>query len=309
VQAGRYRQHTQFDIEAIGELDPAVDAEIISLAWQLFGRIGFRNLALQLNSIGCPKCRSGFMQSLTRYYEAHHTEVCEDCQRRLQRNPLRVLDCKVAQCQPIIAGAPHTQDHLCDECREHLATLVSYLEALGYLYTMNHRLVRGLDYYTKTVFEVWAQGIGAQNAVCGGGRYDGLAETLGGPPTPGIGFGSGMERLVLTMKEQQIALPGTQATQVSVIYLGARAKLAAITLTNQLRARAVAASLEFGDRSLKAQLRAANRTGSALAVVIGDDEVAAGQVQLRDMQGTGEPQTLALAEAAERIAGELERHL
>ncbi|MHB9032155.1 MAG: histidine--tRNA ligase [Anaerolineae bacterium] len=301
VQAGRYRQHTQFDIEAIGELDPAVDAEIISLAWHLYGRIGFNNLSLQLNSIGCPNCRPVYIKALVAYYGQHLAEICPDCQRRLERNPLRVLDCKVEQCQPIIMGAPHSQDYLDDECREHLAALVRYLDLLGRKYTMNHRLVRGLDYYTKTVFEVWAQGIGAQNAVCGGGRYDGLAELLGGSRTPGIGFGSGMERLVLTMKEQGIAIPPVTSPQVALVYLGIEAKLKAIELLETLRLAGIACSFEFGDRSLKAQMRAANREGVRLALLLGADEVAAGQVTLQDMQTESEPQRISQAEVLDNV--------
>jgi histidyl-tRNA synthetase len=284
VQAGRYRQHTQFDIEAIGELDPAVDAEIISVAWHLYKMVGFSSLALQLNSIGCPICRPIFLNELRTYYSGHLTEICPDCQRRLERNPLRVLDCKVDICQPIIQAAPHTQDYLCPECRDHLATLCRYLDLLGRKYTMNHRLVRGLDYYTKTVFEVWAQGIGAQNAVCGGGRYDGLAEVLGGSHTPGIGFGSGIERLVLAMKEQKIDIPVPLKPLVAVVYLGAQAKLRSIELLDTLRQAGIACSYEFGDRSLKAQLRAANREGVRYALLLGDDECLAQQVTLQDMQ-------------------------
>ncbi|MCE5259005.1 MAG: histidine--tRNA ligase [Chloroflexi bacterium] len=301
VQAGRYRQHTQFDIEALGELDPALDAEIISLAWHLYGRIGFKNLALQLNSIGCPQCRPAYMQALLAYYGSHLSEICPDCQRRLERNPLRVLDCKSEQCQPIIAGAPHSQDYLCEECREHLAALCRYLDLLGRSYTMNHRLVRGLDYYTKTVFEVWAQGIGAQNAVCGGGRYDGLAELLGGSHTPAIGFGSGMERLVLTMKEQGIVIPEVTTPQVALVYLGDEAKIQAIELLDALRLAGIACSFEFGDRSLKAQMRAANREGVRLALIIGADEVAAKQVTLQQMQAEGALQRIAQADAIHTV--------
>ena len=296
VQAGRYRQHTQFDIEAIGELDPAVDAEIISVAWHLFRMVGFESLALQLNSIGCPICRSTFLNELIAYYNGHLTEICPDCQRRLERNPLRVLDCKVDICQPIIEAAPHTQDYLCPECREHLVTLCRYLDLLGRKYTMNHRLVRGLDYYTKTVFEVWAQGIGAQNAVCGGGRYDGLAQVLGGNYTPGIGFGSGMERLILAMKEQKIAIPGLLKPQVAVVYLSAEAKIQAIELLDALRQAGIASSFEFGDRSLKAQLRAANREGVRYAVLLGEEECQVQQVTLQNMQGAGTPQRIAQSE-------------
>jgi histidyl-tRNA synthetase len=283
VQAGRYRQHTQFDIECIGELDPAVDLDVMSVAWQLFSNVGFQDLAFQLNSTGCPKCRPAYLKVLVAYYREHEGEICTDCERRLVRNPLRLLDCKVDGCQPIIAAAPHIQDYLCDECREHFATLRRYLDALGRPYTVNHRLVRGLDYYTKTVFEVWAKGIGAQNAICGGGRYDGLAEELGGEHTPGIGFGSGMERLVLAMKEQGIQVPGLPTPEVALVYRGNDAKTRALELLTALRAAGLRGVLGYGDRSFKSQLRSANRSGVRYAAILGDDEMAVGEVTLQDM--------------------------
>ena len=297
VQAGRYRQHTQFDIECIGELDPAVDLDVMSVAWELFSRLGFSNLAFQLNSTGCPKCRPGYLKVLVAYYQQHTGEICEDCKRRLERNPLRLLDCKATGCQPLIAAAPHIQDYLCLECQEHLAQLRRYLDALERPYTLNHRLVRGLDYCTKTVFEVWAQGIGAQNAICGGGRYDGLAEELGGPHTPGIGFGSGMERIVLNMKQLGIPVPGLATPQVALVYAGAAAKLEAIKLLSALREAGIRATLGFGDRSLKAQLRNASRDEVRYAVVIGEEELAAGVVTLQDMAAEALPET-----ARERVA-------
>jgi len=291
VQAGRYRQHTQFDIEAIGTVDPAVDLEVMSVAWQLYLNLGFEGLAFQLNSTGCPNCRPGYVKKLVRYYRRHEDAICGDCKRRLERNPLRLLDCKTPSCQPIIAEAPHIQDHLCQECEQHFSDLRRFLDALERPYTINHRLVRGLDYYTKTVFEVWAQGIGSQNAVCGGGRYDGLAEQLGGDHTPGIGFGSGVERLVLTMKEQNIVVPGLPQTQVALIYRGGEAKVRAIELLTAMRAEGVRASMGFGDRSIKAQLRGANKSGARIALVLGEDEMAQGTIRLQDMRD-GERQSL-----------------
>jgi histidyl-tRNA synthetase len=285
-QAGRYRQHTQFDIECIGELDPAVDVEVMSVAWQLFSSLGFQNLAFQLNSTGCPNCRPGYLQRLVAYYRGREGEICEDCRRRLVRNPLRLLDCKVESCQPIVAGAPRIQDDLCPECREHFAAVRRYLDALQRPYSINHRLVRGLDYYTKTVFEVWAQGIGAQNAICGGGRYDGLAEELGGEHTPGIGFGSGMERLVLTMKEQAIQVPGLPMPEVTLVYRGAAAKERALRLLDELRTAGVRAVIGFGDRSLKAQMRAASRSASRYALILGEDELASGQAVWQELTMT-----------------------
>jgi len=283
VQAGRYRQHTQFDIECIGELDPAVDYEVISLAWELYSRLGFAGLGLQVNSTGCPRCRPGYLQRLVTYYEGHRDDICDNCKRRLERNPLRLLDCKNPECQPIIVEAPHIDRFLCDECEGHFLRLRRYLDVVGRPYTVNHRLVRGLDYYTKTVFEVWAAGIGAQNAICGGGRYDGLAEQLGGEHTPGIGFGSGMERLVLTLKEQGIEVPGVPVSQVALVYRGEEAKERAVQLVDGLRREGIRAGLTFGDRSLRAQLRAADREGVRYVLIVGDEELARGEVTVRDM--------------------------
>lgn len=294
VQAGRYRQHTQFDIESIGSSDPAVDLEVMSVAWQLFSELGFRQLSFQLNSTGCPRCRPAYIQKLVSYYEGHREHICEDCKRRLVRNPLRLLDCKVDTCQPIIAGAPQILDDLCDECAEHFGTLRGYLDALGRTYTINHRLVRGLDYYTKTVFEVWARGIGAQNAVCGGGRYDGLAEELGGEPTPGIGFGSGIERIVMLMKEQGLQIPQPGAPQVVLVYHGQRSKMRCVQLLDGLREAGIAATMGFDDRSLRAQLRNANRVGAPYALVLGEQELAADQIVLQDMHSDAPRETLAL---------------
>ena len=284
VQAGRYRQHTQFDIEAIGESDPAVDLEVMSVAWQLYSNLGFEGLAFQLNSTGCPQCRPSYIEKLVAYYQDHQGHICEDCKRRLERNPLRLLDCKTPSCQPIIAQAPHIQDYLCPECEQHFGELRHYMDALKRPYTINYRLVRGLDYYTKTVFEVWAQGIGAQNAVCGGGRYDGLAEQLGAGHIPGIGFGSGVERLVLTMKEQGVPVPGVPGPQVVLAYHGRDAKVRALELLNTMRSAGLRAIIGFGNRSLKAQLRRANRAQARFAVLLGDDELAHNQVVLQDMQ-------------------------
>ncbi|NOZ29230.1 MAG: histidine--tRNA ligase [Chloroflexi bacterium] len=283
-QAGRYRQHHQFNVEVIGEQDPAVDAEVISVAWHLFKRLGFRGLSLQINSTGCPQCRPAYLKELVAYYRQHTDEICEDCKRRLERNPLRVLDCKNAQCQPVIAHAPKITDHLCEECATHFSDLRSFLDGLEMPYTLNHRLVRGLDYYTKTVFEIYAEGIGAQNAVCGGGRYDGLIEELGGPPTPGIGFGSGIERQILTMKEQGIEPPPLPKPVLFVAHVGPATRLEAFRLTSELREAGLSTLFGFGQRSLKAQMKSANRAGVRYALILGDDELAAGVVTVRDLR-------------------------
>jgi histidyl-tRNA synthetase len=292
-QAGRYRQHHQFNLEAIGEQDPAVDLEVMSVAWHLYEALGFKGLSFQLNSIGCPKCRPDFLEVLVAYYQGRMDDICDDCRRRLERNPLRLLDCKSESCQPIIDAAPNMREHLCDECAEHFQTLLGYLDALGRPYTLSHRLVRGLDYYTKTVFEVWAEGIGAQNAVCGGGRYDGLAEVLGGPPTPGVGFASGLERIVLTMKQQEVQVPTLPSPQVFIAHMDEQTKLMGLKLVGGLRAVGVGALISFSDRSLKSQLRQADKEGVAFTLIVGQREAEAGQVTVRDM-AEGEQYPVAL---------------
>ena len=303
-QAGRYRQHTQFDIEAIGTSDPAVDLDVMSVLWHLFHDLGFEGLAFHVNSTGCPKCRPAYLELLVEYYAGHKSEICGDCHRRLQRNPLRLLDCKSDGCQPIIAGAPHIREHLCTECREHFETLLSYLDALGWPYHVDHRLVRGIDYYTKTVFEVFAEGLGAQNAVCGGGRYDGLMEQIGGPPTPGIGFGLGIERIIMMMKHAGVEVPAIRSPRVMVMHAGRGARSAALKLVRDLRFADVGTTLSFGDHSLKAQFRQADRAEVDLALIVGEEELASGQVALRDMD-TGEQVTVDL----ERVVPELRRRL
>ncbi len=299
-QAGRYRQHTQWNLEVLGEIDPAVDFEVMSIAWQLFEDLGFRGLAFQVNSIGCPQCRPAHIRALVEHFDAHKERLSEVDRRRLELNPLRLLDSKEPGTQGLLDAAPRSIDYLCAECRDHFATLLGYLDGAGLPYSINTRLVRGFDYYTKTVFEVWAEGIGAQAAVCGGGRYDGLIEQLGGPPTPGIGFGSGIERLILTLKAQGVTPPAIDRPQVQVSYvgqgeMGRSAKQAAVHLARQLRQAGIGALVPFGDRSLKSQLKAADRAGVRYAVIIGEGELANDQATVRDLSD-GAQQTVARGE-------------
>jgi histidyl-tRNA synthetase len=282
-QAGRYRQHTQFNIEMLGELDPAVDLEVMSVAWTLLTRLGYRGLSFQLNSTGCPVCRPTYRKALVDYFSAYKDKLNEVDLRRLSINPLRLLDSKEEAAQALLNQAPHSVDYLCDECAAHLATLRGYLDALAMPHTINFRLVRGLDYYTKTVFEVWAEGIGAQAAVCGGGRYDKLIEMLGGPPTPGIGFGMGIERVILSLKQQGITPPALPAPRVQVSSLGAAARVPAIKLARDLRETGIGALLAFGGRSLKSQLKSADKAGVAHTLILGDRELDEGVVIIRDM--------------------------
>jgi histidyl-tRNA synthetase len=300
-QAGRFRQHTQFNVELLGELDPAADLEVMVLAWDLLADLGLSGLRFQLNSTGCPKCRPAYVKRLREYYAEHSSGICDDCRRRLERSPLRVLDCKAESCQPIIRGAPPIADHLCDECAAHFAQLQEYLDLLGRDYEINHRLVRGLDYYTKTVFEVWAAGIGAQSAVCGGGRYDGLAELLGGPPTPGVGFGLGLERAIMVMQHYSIDPPTLPGPRVFVAHLGAKPRSRAVQLAEQLRQAGIGTWLSFGERGLKSQLREANKRAVRFVVILGADELAAGAATVRDMD-TSEQASVELGKLEEWLA-------
>jgi histidyl-tRNA synthetase len=287
-QAGRYRQHSQFDVEVIGEQDPAVDAEVISLAWHLFTILGFRGLRLHLNSTGCPICKPAYVQKLAAYFGQFAAQLPPDDKMRLQKNPLRILDSKEATTQPLLPDAPRITDHLCAECADHFAKLRAYLDAVERPYQLDHRLVRGLDYYTKTVFEVKAEGLGSQDTICGGGRYDGLIAELGGRPTPGIGFGAGIERWVLALQHLGIKPPPPPRPDVTLSYLGETAKIAAIKLAETLRAAPIGVILTPGDRSLKAQLKSANRADVTFAIILGEDEVAAGQATVRQMRDSHE---------------------
>lgn len=293
-QAGRYRQFHQFNAEIIGVQSALADLEIMLLAWDIYDELGFKALAFQLNSTGCPVCRPDYIKALQAHYDEHTDVICEDCRRRIVQNPLRVLDCKQEQCQPVIASAPKITDMLCEACDEHFTDLRGYLDALAKPYTLNHRLVRGLDYYTKTVFEVWAEGIGAQAAVCGGGRYDGLAKLLEGPDTPAVGFAAGMERAVLVMIEQDVPIPALPEPPVYLIFLGAKSRIQAVQILAKIRDQGIGAQIAMRG-SLRSQLRHADKRGARYAIIIGEDELARGEVTLRDMR-TGEQTMVPIGE-------------
>ncbi len=282
-QAGRYRQHYQFGYEAIGDGDPALDGEVIDMAWQFFKSVNLSRLSLQLNSIGCRQCRPGYVAALKSYYQSHTGELCPDCKSRLERNPLRLLDCKQDACRQIAASAPKSVEHLCNECAEHFRQLKRYLELLGLPFTVNHQLVRGLDYYTRTVFEIQPQGGGAQSTLAGGGRYDDLIEELGGRPTPALGFAAGIERIILNLKKQKVEAPPLPRPQVFIAYIGEAAKNEAVRLAASLRSENIGVITALGDRSLKAQLRQANNLEASHAVIIGEEELQNGTAIVRDM--------------------------
>ena len=282
-QAGRFRQFFQIDVEVIGSQDPAIDLEVMQVAWQIYEDVGIKGLSFQVNSTGCPVCRPGYLETLKAYYSGHTDEICGDCQRRLGQNPLRLLDCKNDPCQPFIEQAPQIVDSLCEACATHFGELRVYLDALGRPYSVNHRLVRGLDYYTKTVFEVWAEGIGAQSAICGGGRYDGLIEMIGGPSTPAIGFASGVERIILAMKHEGITPPEIPKPSVCVAYLGTGAKPSAVALVHDLRTQGIGTAVLWENRSLKAQMKHADRINAEYTLILGEDEINNGTVTVRRM--------------------------
>jgi histidyl-tRNA synthetase len=292
-QAGRYRQHYQFGCEAIGDDDPALDAEVIDMAWKFFMSFGLRGLSLNLNSIGCKQCRPQYLTALKDYYADRIQELCSDCKMRLKRNPLRLLDCKKLLCQQIANSAPRSVDHLCPQCNEHFDRLKRYLDLLALPCVIDHCLVRGLDYYTRTVFEIQPEEAGAQSTLGGGGRYDDLIEELGGKPTPAIGFATGIERIIVNLKKQGVAVPALPRPQVFIAYVGDEAKDEATKLSSTLRRNGIGVIEALGSKSLKAQLRQANTLSAHHAVIIGEQEVKTGTVILRDMT-TAQQKTIPL---------------
>ncbi|MBO8125837.1 MAG: histidine--tRNA ligase [Firmicutes bacterium] len=282
-QAGRYRQHHQFGIEVFGSAEPITDAEVILVAVDLFSRLGLADLTVKLNNIGCPKCRKDYREALIAYFRPQVEALCADCRNRLERNPLRILDCKQESCREVVAGAPEITSHLCAECQEHFSGVQRYLEAAGVKYEVDSGIVRGLDYYTRTVFEIIYTGLGAQSTVCGGGRYDNLIETVGGPPTPGVGFGMGIERLLLTLEKTGCYLPEKAGPDLYIATLGQAAKEAAFAALLDLRRAGLRAVTDLMGRSLKAQLKYANKINARYVAILGENELAQGRVQVKRM--------------------------
>lgn len=301
-QAGRFRQHHQFGVEAIGDPDPSVDAEVIELAWTLMHDIGLRDITLFTNSIGDAQCRPGYIAALQSYYRSQSAHLCPDCQERLNRNPLRLLDCKVAACRILGEAAPKSVECLCADCQTHWERVQSYLAAADIPNRIDHRLVRGLDYYTRTVFEIQPAVEGAQSTICGGGRYDGLIAQLGGRPTPGIGFGSGIERLALNLRRAETPVPDEPTPQYLIATIGEAARIEGVRLARRLRNAGVGAILANGGRALRGQMRQASALGVANVLILGDDEVRDATVVVRDMQ-TSRQETVAVASFLGRAAG------
>lgn len=290
-QAGRMRQHHQFGFEVIGDGSAMVDAEVIGLGWRFFELLGLKDLNLVLNSIGCAICRPRYLEELKAYYAGRLEGLCPDCQTRMAKNPLRLLDCKEPSCQAVADNAPKSTHHLCPECREHFETLTHSLELAGMKYLVSHRLVRGLDYYTRTVFEIQPLKTGSQSTIGGGGRYDRLIEEIGGKATPAIGFATGMERIILNLKEQCIPMPAVPGPQVLLAYTDPAARGAAWQIAVELQGRGTGAVLAGEGKSLKAQLRQANNMGMKYVIIIGPEELESGRVAVRDLQ-TGNQESI-----------------
>ncbi|WP_294911744.1 histidine--tRNA ligase [uncultured Eubacterium sp.] len=286
-QAGRLREFHQFGIECFGATSPLADAEMISLAKQIFDELGVKDLHLELNSIGCPECRAEYHKALKEYFSQYKDKLCDTCNDRLERNPMRILDCKSPVCSEIAKGAPVVIDYLCDECREHFQKVKSYLDAANIEYIVNPQIVRGLDYYTKTVFEFVSDAIGSQGTVCGGGRYDGLLEELGGQHTPSLGFGMGLERLQLVMEAQGCNFPEPSRPDLFIVAMGEKATLKAVEIAKDMRDEGFSVVYDLNGRSLRAQMKYADKLGAKFNVVIGDNEVENKVVSLKDM-ATGE---------------------
>lgn len=294
-QSGRYRQHHQFGFEALGEADPALDAEVIAMAQQFFSSLGLPQVATYLNSIGCRLCRPSYLAVLKQHYSSYADQLCPDCKARLIRNPLRLLDCKQVSCQEIARTAPKIADYLCHECQIHFQRVQEYLGAVGISFELNPRLVRGLDYYTRTVFEIEPRETGGQSTLGGGGRYDQLIEALGGKPTPAVGFATGFERIISNLKHQKLDIPSLPEPDVFIAYLEQEAKVEAMKTASELRRAGIAVIMATGDKTLKGQMRQANSFGIAYALIIGEQELRERKVTLRDMI-SGEQKSVPLTE-------------
>ncbi|HEU68402.1 MAG TPA: histidine--tRNA ligase [Candidatus Acetothermia bacterium] len=295
-QLGRQRQFHQYGVEAIGSPDPALDAEVMDLAWHLMERLelGREGLFLRLNSIGCREDRPAYREALRGYFAAHADALCPECQRRLETNPLRILDCKEEGCRALSRDAPRSADHLCPDCRAHFADVEAHLADLGLAHELDPTLVRGLDYYTRTVFELCSRDLGAQDALLGGGRYNGLVELLGGPPTPAVGFAGGMERLVILLSSRSGAGGSVPDLDLYLVPIGNEAKREGAKVLSALRRAGISADTDYMSRSLRKAMQVAGRS-ARYAAILGPDELARGQIKLKDL-ASGEETAVGLAQ-------------
>lgn len=299
-QAGRLREFHQFGVECFGAADPSEDAEVIALAKSIFDFFGIDDLRLEINSIGCKTCRAAYQNALREYFTARKDDLCETCRGRLDRNPMRILDCKSPVCSEIAAGAPKILDYICDDCRAHFDLTQKYLDAMGIEYTVNPTIVRGLDYYTRTVFEFVTGSLGAQSTVCGGGRYDGLVEELGGSSVPACGFAIGLERFMMLLDASGIDLPKEEPPELYIAAMSVEANLVAAKMAAELREEGVPCLFDTVGRSLKAQMKYANKTGALFTVVLGEDEIKNGAARVKCM-ADGTETELTLEDFAENF--------
>ena len=283
-QSGRLREFHQFGVETFGTMNMMADAEIIAIGYDFINEMGIIDVELQINSVGCPECRGKHRDALRKFLEPKYDELCPTCQERFHTNPMRILDCKSPIDQELVKDAPMMLDYLCDDCREAFEQLKTNLDAFGIKYVVNPKIVRGLDYYTKTAFEFVTTKIGAQGTVCGGGRYDGLIEEIGGPSTPGVGWGMGKERILMTMEACGVEIPQPAGTEIFIAFMGDKAKAFALKLMHELRLNGVAVEMDVMGRNFKNQFKLANRVGAAKTVIIGENELAEGMLQIKDME-------------------------
>ena len=301
-QKGRLREFHQFGVEALGEASPAVDAEIILLAVRFLQSLGLKELSLSINSVGDPACRPVYREKLKEFFSGKLDGLCDDCRSRYDRNPMRILDCKNEHCHELSVGAPEITDCLCDECAEHFEKVKSYLTAAGVPFTCDPRLVRGLDYYTKTAFEIKYEPLGAQSAVAGGGRYDGLVEEIGGNPTPAVGFAVGLERVMLAMEMQDLFPETEEGSDAFIVAMGDAAKEEAFRLLTELRDAGLSARMDYAGRSMKSQMKQADKANARYALILGEDELAKGVVTLRNMESSAQEQ-VAREEIVNKLLG------
>ncbi|MBP3930766.1 MAG: histidine--tRNA ligase [Peptostreptococcaceae bacterium] len=300
-QAGRQRQFHQFGIETLGSDKPSIDAEVIALAVQFFNELGLKNLETCINSVGCPTCRAEYNKKLKEYLDAKSDVLCETCNERKEKNPMRVIDCKNPVCKENLSDIPYMIDNLCDDCKDHFEKVKVYLDEMDINYKVDKTIVRGLDYYKKTAFEIISNDIGAQSTVCGGGRYDGLVEQLGGPKgISGIGFALGVERLLLTLESNNIEIPNTKSTDIFIATIGENAKTKSFKILKDLRENHISADGDHLDRSMKAQFKYSDKINAKYTIVIGDDELANDTVTLKDMSKS-EQTTIKLSEIVKEL--------
>ncbi|HBX22331.1 MAG TPA: histidine--tRNA ligase [Desulfotomaculum sp.] len=299
-QAGRFRQFHQFGVELFGTNHPASDAEVMAMAMDFYGRLGLTGLELHVNSVGCPNCRPVVRESLLKFFEPVYDELCPNCQNRYRKNPLRLLDCKSERCAELSKTAPTTVDCLCGDCRTHFEQVQQYMDDLGVPYVLDNRLVRGLDYYTHTAFEIMASDIGAQSSIGAGGRYNGLIEAVGGAPAPGIGFALGLERIILSLDKRGYAPDLKPIPEVFLTVTGDTASREGFKLLASLRAAGISADMDYQGRSLKAQMKYAGKIGARYVIIIGDAELQQGRIVLRDMSA-GEQQEVALPDVVTTV--------